>query len=97
MNPLKNALASIREINRKYAKPEIEMTRFVKICLLALRVYLVGMVGLMVYGLVVAANAGTNPADKTTTPGPSTQPAAQKSAVPISAPVTLARFTGPRS
>jgi hypothetical protein len=69
-------MTSVREINRKYAKPEIEMTLFTKICLVSLRFYLLGMVGLMVYALIVAAAGGTNPSQQTPETAPATQPAA---------------------
>ena len=48
-------LASIREINRKYAKPEIEITWFVKFCLLSLRIYLLLLVALMVVKFIMVA------------------------------------------
>ncbi len=48
-----SSLASqVRAINRKYAKPQIEMTWFVKACLLILRLYLFVLVGLMIYKFV---------------------------------------------
>lgn len=43
----------VRRINRKYAKPQIEMTRFVKACLLGLRLYLFALVILMIYKFVI--------------------------------------------
>jgi len=45
-------------VNRKYAKPEIETTRFAKFCLLSLRVYLFVLIGLMVGKFIVAAIQG---------------------------------------
>ncbi len=45
--------SSVREINRKYAKPTIEITPFVRACLLTLRVYLFLLIGLMLYKFVV--------------------------------------------
>ena len=57
MNALVSVLGSlvggVRTINRKYARPHIETTRFVKICLLTLRLYLFVLVGLLVYKFVV--------------------------------------------
>ncbi len=47
---------SIREINRKYASPEIQVTPFVKVSLLALRLYLFLLVGLLIYKFVTAIN-----------------------------------------
>jgi len=43
---------TVREINRKYEKPQIIMTPFVKFCLLILRIYLLSLVGLMVFKFV---------------------------------------------
>lgn len=65
MSFFNNIGESILEVNRKYAKPEIEMTLFVKICLLTLRVYLLTMVGLMVYALVKDAIGGGSPSQTT--------------------------------
>jgi hypothetical protein len=63
-----NVAASVREVNRRYAKPEIETTRFVKICLWSLRIYLLVMVGLMFYALVRQSRAGSNAAETTSPP-----------------------------
>lgn len=41
--------AKIREINRKYAKPNVEMSGWVKISLLFLRFYLIFLVCLLLY------------------------------------------------
>lgn len=65
MSLFNNISESVREVNRKYAKPEIEMTAFVKICLVVLRVYLLAMVGLMTYALIKAAISGGNPSQTT--------------------------------
>ena len=51
----KSLTAQIREINRKYATPEIEMTPFVRFCLIGLRVYLLILVLLMLFKFVIAA------------------------------------------
>ena len=51
-------IEQFRAVNRKFAKPEIETTRFAKICLLSLRVYLFGLVGLMVFKFISAALLG---------------------------------------
>ena len=48
----------VREVNRRYAKPEIETTLFAKTCLVSLRVYLVVLVGLMVFKFIAAALQG---------------------------------------
>jgi hypothetical protein len=43
----------IREINHRYSKPHIEMSRGVRLSLLALRVYLLLLVSLIVYKFVL--------------------------------------------
>jgi hypothetical protein len=48
------ALNQVRAINRKYAQPQIHMTAFVKVCLVSLRLYLVVLIGLMVFKFVMA-------------------------------------------
>lgn len=52
---IKSLVSQVREINRKYAKPEIEMTFFVRFCLIGLRVYLLLLVGLMIVKFILAA------------------------------------------
>ena len=42
----------IREINHRYSKPHIEMSRGVKLSLMALRIYLLLLVALIVYKFV---------------------------------------------
>ena len=44
--------AKIREINEKYATPNIEMSRWVKLSLLSLRFYLIFLVGLLIYKFI---------------------------------------------
>jgi hypothetical protein len=46
----------IQEINRRFSKPHIEMSRGVKISLMALRVYLFLLVGLIVYKFILILN-----------------------------------------
>ena len=46
----------IREINQRYSKPHIEMSRGVKISLMALRIYLLVLVSLIVYKFVLILN-----------------------------------------
>jgi len=46
-------IAGVRSVNARYAKPQIEMTPFVKICLFTLRAYLFVLIGLMIYKFVV--------------------------------------------
>lgn len=52
---LKSLRTQIREVNRRYAKPEIAMTPFVKFCLLSLRIYLLLLVALMVVKFILVA------------------------------------------
>jgi hypothetical protein len=49
MNPFKRAVDKIREINRRYAKPRITLSRTTRLALLALRLYLIVLVILLVY------------------------------------------------
>jgi len=44
--------AKVREINRKYAKPNVEMSPWVKGSLLILRIYLIFLVGLLLYKFI---------------------------------------------
>jgi len=44
--------AKIREINKKYATPNIEMSKWVKFSLLSLRLYLIFLVGLLLYKFI---------------------------------------------
>ena len=46
-------VGKIREINERYSTPHIEMSRGVKISLMALRVYLLLLVSLIVYKFVL--------------------------------------------
>ena len=46
-------LEKIRDINRKYATPRITMSLPVRLALLALRVYLLVLVGLLAYKFIV--------------------------------------------
>jgi hypothetical protein len=48
----RNTAGAVREINRKYAKPHIEMTRMVRFSLAALRFYLLLLVGIMIYKFI---------------------------------------------
>jgi hypothetical protein len=43
---------AIREINQKYRTPRIKMTRMVSISLLMLRIYLLGMIVLLIYKFI---------------------------------------------
>jgi len=53
-NYLKGVVNAVREINRKYAKPRVKLTRNVKIALLALRLYLLFLVVVLLYSFVIA-------------------------------------------
>jgi hypothetical protein len=48
----KNTVSTVRSINQKYAKPQIKMTPMVKVSLLALRLYLIFLVGILVYRFI---------------------------------------------
>jgi hypothetical protein len=47
-----NWFITVREINKKYAKPRITMTKPVAIALLALRIYLLVLVVLLFYKFI---------------------------------------------
>jgi hypothetical protein len=47
-----NSYAKIQEINKKYEKPGIEMSKRVKVSLLLLRVYLFTLIGLTIYKFI---------------------------------------------
>ena len=55
MKALRDFVAKIREINLRYQQPRIEMSGAVRWSLLALRLYLFALVGLMVYRFVILA------------------------------------------
>jgi hypothetical protein len=50
---LKRLTRKIRQINQHYAEPRIEMSGAVKLSLLALRIYLLVLVGLLVYKFIL--------------------------------------------
>jgi len=52
INTIKQFRQKIREINQRYSQPHIEMSAGVRFSLIALRVYLLFLVGLMVYKFV---------------------------------------------
>ena len=52
MKTFRSLISEVRAINQKYSSPQIEMTRLTKICLFGLRVYLLTLVGLMVYKFI---------------------------------------------
>jgi hypothetical protein len=47
-NLLKGQFGKIREINQKYDKPRVKMTKGVKVALFTLRLYLILLVGILV-------------------------------------------------
>jgi hypothetical protein len=49
---LQDFFDAIREINEKYKTPRIKITRMVSISLLLLRVYLIGMLILLLYKFI---------------------------------------------
>ncbi len=51
-NPFSSLLQEVKAVNAKYARPGIVMTPLVKVCLFALRAYLLVLVGLMVYKFI---------------------------------------------
>ena len=53
---LRRFATKIREINHRYSKPHIEMSRGIKISLMALRIYLFVLVGLILYKFVLMLN-----------------------------------------
>ena len=48
-NILKTSVEKIREINRRYSKPRIRMSRGVRFALLMLRLYLIFLVLILAY------------------------------------------------
>jgi hypothetical protein len=70
-----NAAAGVRHVNQRYARPEIQTTPFVTFCLWSLRIYLLLMVGLMLYALVAQARAGSGSDNKPDSPPAATEPA----------------------
>ena len=53
MHSFRRLRGTIAEINRKYHAPRIGMSRPVRLSLMALRVYLLFLVGLMVYKFIL--------------------------------------------
>jgi len=52
MKALRSLISRIREINSRYRAPRIQMSAAVRLSLMALRLYLSALVGLMVYKFV---------------------------------------------
>lgn len=55
---VRSNLSVITEVNKKYAKPRIKMTRGVKTALLMLRLYLIFLVLVLGYKFVLLAMGG---------------------------------------
>lgn len=47
-----DTIATVREINRKYQKPSVEMSKAVRYSLLFLRFYLIFLVCLLIYKFI---------------------------------------------
>lgn len=54
----KSMAVQVKGVNEKYKKPEIEMTPFVRTCLIGLRVYLFILGGMMLYKFIILASHG---------------------------------------
>jgi hypothetical protein len=54
---VRSLVSQVRQVNRRYVEPEIELTPFAKACLLVLRIYLLAMIVLMGYFLVQRVRA----------------------------------------
>jgi len=48
-NPIRNLINKIHEINQKYSKPKIRMSRPVRLALLSLRLYLIFLIVMLLY------------------------------------------------
>ncbi len=55
-NSITRLLGKIGDINQRYSKPRMAMSRGVRIALMALRLYLLLLVGLMVYKFILLLN-----------------------------------------
>jgi hypothetical protein len=53
MSKFRNLFAKIIAINVRYREPRIEMSGAVRLSLLVLRVYLLALVGLMIYKFIL--------------------------------------------
>ncbi len=49
---VRDFVTALREINQKYKTPRIKMTRMVAISLLMLRLYLIGMILILIYKFI---------------------------------------------
>jgi len=50
---VRGLVSGVRAVNRRYANPGIEMTPFVRLALVTLRVYLLVLIGLLVYKFAI--------------------------------------------
>ena len=55
---IERRFAKILEINRRYAEPQIPMTRTVKVVLLFLRLYLIVLVIILAYKFIISLGTG---------------------------------------
>ena len=74
-----SAMDSVRYVNQRYKTPEIKTSTFLKICLLALRIYLLLMIVLMGVFLVKQATSAGNEQPASAA---ESQPAAPQSGAP---------------
>ncbi len=49
---LRSRFYTIRQINEKYSKPRLKPTRLIRISLYALRIYLLALVGILIYKFI---------------------------------------------
>ena len=54
---VRSLVSQVRQVNRRYDKPEIALTGLAKVCLFVLRIYLLAMIALMGYFLVQQVRA----------------------------------------
>ena len=54
---VRSLVSQVRQVNRRYDKPEIQLTGATKVCLFVLRIYLLAMIALMGYFLVQQVRA----------------------------------------
>ena len=50
---IRNTIAQVKRINKKYAKPQIKMTPWVKFSLLCLRLYLILLIALLIVKFIL--------------------------------------------
>ena len=58
MNRFRNLFSKFSAINSRYREPRIAMSGAVRLSLLVLRVYLLALVGLMIYKFVLIVTQG---------------------------------------